>query len=1183
MFEFEHFTRFTRQLTTCMASVLLTSMVLPYESKADKALTEIWEPWFGMFLYEQVSPETGSGWAYHEEHQWMFVAAATETSFWSWSDPMGWLWTSAAGYPYLYSSDRGSWIWYHRGTTEPRWFVDSLAPEQSFPDAYSWNTPQAAVLPDGNLGWAPQRFSFEKGASVRYIDYENGDNSRDGKSRETAWKQHPWDRAATGEARNARGGIHTYVFKGGVIYRVFDHRRGGGLIATESGTEENPIRLTSDPSWGDGRPVLYGSRRIQGEWHRASAEEAPGVPAPENVWYIDLGMDFDPGPTAAKFSAMWQIDGENVERLHIARTPNYDFSDPNNPLKNWPTWDRIDAGSNTFHSTVIRELEGADTEALRDAIVWSTNPTLMGSATPRDMSEAVWDTSAGTVTTTAFGSAEVYATHRRWNHFMIENVAQLLDSPGEFFFQRRGSNAGRLYLWPAGNVDPNTVDYEVPVKRNLISIEDQSNIVISGLEFRYNDPNDGSSVDNTRHNTRPSHCVLIVGNCSNISVRNNAFYYVADAIEARLNRVHEGGSKGQVMDQIIISDNDIRDASGAGIVSILADYHRIHPAETEYGYLRHVEVMRNRLINTGFRGARARWDSLPAISVRYPETCEIAGNIIDTSFGIGIITYGGKASGHQNRKVPLARYLVHHNQLDNTLLGVNDYGGLEHFQGGPTYIYNNVSRNAVGNRSFWNRQLGYNLYLDGGFKCYSFNNILAGDVRPDDPDYYSNVGYFMVFGFLNQFFNNTIYRFEHGIRGSSGNRSNVLGNVLMDLSKSFMTQNRPGDHSMLGGGDTGEMGRMGIPTMAYSSNVFHGSPEKFGEVAGISEPGQPVPVVSGATLEELRDELEAQQSRLSDLGWHVDEAPLTNPTNKDYRPTSGYEVEERGVDYFVPWALARTVGEWNFYKHHASPEVISGENFYMTEEYIRRGQYYFLPRNDLIVSDPVSAEDYVYGPLENWIEGALSFDGTRVAVLSHAEMSRDMTYPGQDGSPPIQFDGSKRETLDMATNSFIIEMVFRTEEEHTGGTLVSKITSSAGYELSLGPDGALRLTIRSNGTDVSVDASAKVNDGQWHHVLVEVDRAAGVITFYVGGRVAGRSQIANMDEGASLANTGDFVVGNGLVGAVDFVRVTRSTLAESRTTIDELFTWQFDGPFLRDIAGNAPASGRSRDAGALQR
>ena len=55
----------------------------------------------------------------------------------------------------------------------------------------------------------------------------------------------------------------------------------------------------------------------------------------------------------------------------------------------------------------------------------------------------------------------------------------------------------------------------------------------------------------------------------------------------------------------------------------------------------------------------------------------------------------------------------------------------------------------------------------------------------------------------------------------------------------------------------------------------------------------------------------------------------------------------------------------------------------------------------------------------------------------------------------------------------------------------------------------------------------------------------------------------------------------GFSGAVDFLRVCRSTLAESKTTIDELFTWEFNGPALRDFTGRLPAAGQVRDAGAM--
>jgi hypothetical protein len=173
--------------------------------------------------------------------------------------------------------------------------------------AYSWQEPHARVLPSGNLEWAPRPFVFEKGASMRYIDFGAGDDTRDGRTQQTAWKHHPWDANATGAAK-ACNGVYTYVFKGGVVYR-------GALKAGESGGAGNPIRLTRDPDWGQGEAAIYGSTQIRGGWKKASAAEAPGIPQPDKVWYIDLGKDYDPDPDGVKFSAMWQVKGDKVERL----------------------------------------------------------------------------------------------------------------------------------------------------------------------------------------------------------------------------------------------------------------------------------------------------------------------------------------------------------------------------------------------------------------------------------------------------------------------------------------------------------------------------------------------------------------------------------------------------------------------------------------------------------------------------------------------------------------------------------------------------------------------------------------------------------------------------------------------------------------------------------------------------
>ena len=70
------------------------------------------------------------------------------------------------------------------------------------------------------------------------------------------------------------------------------------------------------------------------------------------------------------------------------------------------------------------------------------------------------------------------------------------------------------------------------------------------------------------------------------------------------------------------------------------------------------------------------------------------------------------------------------------------------------------------------------------------------------------------------------------------------------------------------------------------------------------------------------------------------------------------------------------------------------------------------------------------------------------------------------------------------------------------------------------------------------------------------------------------------------ANLADLLVGKGpkgghFAGELEFLRIALGTLADAKTTIEELYAWQFDGPQYRDFAGRRPADGK-RDAGALE-
>ena len=100
---------------------------------------------------------------------------------------------------------------------------------------------------------------------------------------------------------------------------------------------------------------------------------------------------------------------------------------------------------------------------------------------------------------------------------------------------------------------------------------------------------------------------------------------------------------------------------------------------------------------------------------------------------------------------------------------------------------------------------------------------------------------------------------------------------------------------------------------------------------------------SYATLEDFRAGLAKDGSLASQTGWQVEGSPVIDAERHDFRPRAGSAVIDRGVKYFVPWALSAVVGEWHFYKMPADPTRILGENWYPTEEYVRREMYYPRP------------------------------------------------------------------------------------------------------------------------------------------------------------------------------------------------------------------------------------------------
>jgi hypothetical protein len=231
--------------------------------------------------------------------------------------------------------------------------------------------------------------------------------------------------------------------------------------------------------------------------------------------------------------------------------------------------------------------------------------------------------------------------------------------------------------------------------------------------------------------------------------------------------------------------------------------------------------------------------------------------------------------------------------------------------------------------------------------------------------------------------------------------------------------------------------------------------------------------------------------------------------------------------------------------------------------------------------------------LEDWIPGALRLTAAKkqYATLANADMMKPFSFherklSAHEGAKPeaCTIEGEALKSPQIYRGNFLIEVCFQTTPGHAGGVLMEKMRGS-GYSLTINAAGRLSFSVKGAGASASVESKANVNDGQWHHAIVEADRQAKTMTVYVDGRKDASG--SGVDGALSLSSEGDLCVGGTpegrpFDGTLDFLRIAHGTLADAKTTIEELYAWQFDGPFLRDFAGRKPAGAR-RAAGALEK
>lgn len=1105
---------------------------------------------------------------------------------------------------------------------------------------YHWQEPHAKVIASGDLQWQPKPYVYPVPdiQETRYIDYANGNDTNDGKSKSTAWKHHPWDTRATGLAAKASGNL-AYVFKRGVTYRIYSQGGEAFLKADESGNEGAPIRLTSDPDWGEGEAVIAGSIPIEDEWQKATIDDVPGRMNPENIWFTNINKPLSPRKkdpiNIRPLIGMWQHqkqmnelilflmeEDESIRDLHIASDVGWTMQNPNFAYHHWNKWDG-EGDMDTSEEKVDLQgyddaLKGYPQDYFEGGTLWSQWGGIIATAHPYHIKPGDYDPERGFLAHRTYRHDDnPQSIFSHWVHkdsrYLIENLPQFLDQPGEYYFDEDyNENSGRLFLRLPGDRNPNQERLEISSAWNSIVIENQNHIEISGLTFRTNG--------------RKGYVIEITGDCNNIDIHHCKFQHLAnDGILAQV-------KVDQQMEGIRFSDCDFYQINGGSAIAIQGHSGSGLNAQNKLGVLNHVKVLRNRTRKTGlYRHNDHRWSNVPSITAVYGRIMEIAGNIIQDALGSGIVSQGGK-SGKDSKAydIPLIRILVHHNKIEYAALGVCDYGGLSLWQHGSLYSYSNISGNSVGH---WPRGLGgknnftnlsYPIYLDGAFKIYNFNNISWS--RPQEPNnlYMSDrASFFNVFGYLNPLINNTIYGSAKGIGGTSGNRNNYLGNLFADITEEYISVNHGGNPSLIGGDDPGTSGIDGASTLAIGHNIFHGA-AKAGTIATLQRGAKADLKADDISL--LRQQMQNYPVAFGQLGTKLDKLPLRKPiayqnekphiSEADFRLSKDSQAKDQGVDYFIPWALYATVAEWHFNQNNSNPQLVLDYHHYPTHAYFHRSMYHKVPVFELEVNQ-ATRDDYIDSKSENWIAGALVFDGNRYAKVPDQKIKADvliniLEWQGRfahnlpsdeyweipepikgsnNGKPAfgsdqyLRYPGKFRKTMDMNTNSFLLETIVKIEKGHQEGAILGKHDGNTGYKLFINKNGQAQITISSPGKDIHLNTPQKLNDNNWHHILTEVDRKTLNMVMYVDGQEVARKAF-KLDRTISLSNQADFLVGRNQAGkdyfkgAIDFMRISLGTLSEAETDIAELYEWQTNGPVKHDFVGNKP-HGR-RDAGALE-
>jgi hypothetical protein len=354
---------------------------------------------------------------------------------------------------------------------------------------------------------------------------------------------------------------------------------------------------------------------------------------------------------------------------------------------------------------------------------------------------------------------------------------------------------------------------------------------------------------------------------------------------------------------------------------------------------------------------------------------------------------------------------------------------------------------------------------------------------------------------------------------------------------------------------------IGCPSSPPSNGTFYLTDLKFDEH------------VTFAGADRLRTlEFKMEQQGLVSHEWWLDEVAL-NLTASDpypYAPRQAISLTPYGQN---PWRGPTLV----HYAHPLAPFLVGALDLSQTylglhrdaqEEYTRR--YGGAPgpimpvhtRNDVENIPLCGEEDFLrfswwrryrdFGKVAGFwhFNGALTDASGRGHTLAWQGGGAPSYGDGvcQPGPTALNLDGSHYLSLDdadlnLGTEDFTLEMVLKPGTLADGARLISKMASGAGFEVCLGPGGAVQFVI-ADSTGASVltpDPGLGLDTAGYHYLAVAGDRD-GQFTFCVDGSLGtcGAARPGSLDNDAAFtAGRRAGAASDFFQGRIDLIRVHR--------------------------------------------